>query len=305
MFSIIIPTKNRKEILKESLKNLEKIKNLVPFEVIVINDSEGDDYNDVISEFAFIKLFDNIRNGVASARNFGVTKAIFDVIIFIDDDIIVTEKALKSSIDFIDNYKNACLNVNWIYPNILHNQCKEKKFGRYILKHGFDSLKGWRKNDVWDDNNIFKVPFGASYFLVIHKKIFEKVGGYNEIFPYSGFEDHEFNIRLNKNKIDIYIDPLNFVYHNEVDKSNLLIWLDRKYKTYKTIKIGYRLGYLEADIKISLFKKGIYFLISPFRKIFYGIYYIIPNNKKFDFFSHKLIDVMHGISSFRGFYLSK
>ena len=85
--SIIIPTKDRLKVLKQTIESVIDASKQIEVEIIIVNDSNiGLDLGETN---AFVKVFQNGAKGVASARNFGALKAKFDLLLFIDDDIIL------------------------------------------------------------------------------------------------------------------------------------------------------------------------------------------------------------------------
>lgn len=103
LYSIIIPTHNRSEILA---KNLRKLNGIKKGEVIIV---ENNSTEDELKKYASIKLSENqrifyIKNSgfrLSSARNFGVTKAKGSFIFFLDDDDEITSEF----IDFLETRK--------------------------------------------------------------------------------------------------------------------------------------------------------------------------------------------------------
>ena len=107
--SIVIPTYNRKPILKKCLKALENQnlnKNISNYEVIVVDDGSTDgttswikDNNEFLSH---VVLYEQEHGGPALGRNLGVMKSKYEIIIFIDSDLIVLD-------DFIACHVNKLL----------------------------------------------------------------------------------------------------------------------------------------------------------------------------------------------------
>src|SRR5688572_27630540 len=109
-FSIIIPTKDRKEILLKSLKCIDAVTNVSDLEVIIINDSDLPLDLDVSSFRCKIRLFKNSKKGVASARNLGAEKAEHHHLIFMDDDMLVVPDTFEKLEKFWLTHSNCCLN---------------------------------------------------------------------------------------------------------------------------------------------------------------------------------------------------
>ncbi|MCL2007832.1 MAG: glycosyltransferase family 2 protein, partial [Treponema sp.] len=104
-YSIIIPHKNRPDLLKRCL---ESIPSRDDIEVIIIDDNSDPDKVNLLSfpgneskntQIHFLKQ----GKGAGYARNFGLNKAIGEWILFADSDDFFS----KNFIDIIDNYKES------------------------------------------------------------------------------------------------------------------------------------------------------------------------------------------------------
>jgi glycosyltransferase involved in cell wall biosynthesis len=90
--SVIIPTYNRKDLLRETLNSLAQ--QTYPsnhFEVIIVDDGSTDGTAAIAAEaFPFIlRYFWQSNQGDASARNLGAQQSQADILVFLDDDILV------------------------------------------------------------------------------------------------------------------------------------------------------------------------------------------------------------------------
>lgn len=253
--SIIIPTKNRTSILTTSLKFLFPSLRKQHPEIIVVNDGE-----DVINLQSFdyprIRVVKNRGKGVASARNTGATLSTGDILLFLDDDIWISEEAIEKIIEFHQHHEHAALNLNWVYPPDVQMNLHETLFGRYLEKFFFTTLKGWSKDlSEWNDHQLFQTSGVTSQNLSLRRDTFLKIGGYNESFPHAGFEDFELARKLNGARVTIYVDPTVMTYHNEADRLNIQAWLDRKYRGAITRRVAVDLGYRELSLQYPAGKK--------------------------------------------------
>ncbi len=98
IFSIVIPTYNRKPILEKCLSALEDQTYSGEYEVVVVDDGSTDGTVDWLRDINFphVKLFCQDHQGPSAARNLGVEKANGDRIIFIDSDLVVVPKFLAA-----------------------------------------------------------------------------------------------------------------------------------------------------------------------------------------------------------------
>jgi glycosyltransferase involved in cell wall biosynthesis len=107
--SVIIPTYNRKDLLRETLNSLAK--QTYPsdhFEIIVVDDGSTDGTASIVAEvFPFIlRYFWQSNQGDASARNLGVQQSQADILVFLDDDILVEADYLTYLIQAYDMGQN-------------------------------------------------------------------------------------------------------------------------------------------------------------------------------------------------------
>ena len=123
LVSVIVPTYNRPDMLKEALTSVlsQTYQNV---EVIVVNDA-GDDVKDVIdalnSEGKIIYLQHKENKGLPAARNTGLKAAKGKYIAYLDDDDIYYPNHLETLVNFLENsdYKVAytdsyCAFQEWI-----------------------------------------------------------------------------------------------------------------------------------------------------------------------------------------------
>ena len=106
--SVIIPTYNRKGLLRETLDSLTH--QTYPsdhFEVIIVDDGSTDGTAEVAAEvFPFVlRYFRQNNQGDAAARNIGARQSQADFLVFLDDDILVEPGYLTHLIHAHNNCK--------------------------------------------------------------------------------------------------------------------------------------------------------------------------------------------------------
>lgn len=175
--SIIIPTRNRKKILKKCLKALNKQScSSNKYEIIIIDDGSNQDNKTMIES---LNLKPNIRyyyqehSGSAKSRNKGINLAKGKYIIFIDDDIIVNEQFIESHLNKLLENENVIVHGPVIHTNDVNNPTSAKK-------------------KIRD----FSTAFFATGNASIKKSYLIEAGLFNENFYEYGWEDLEFGKRL-------------------------------------------------------------------------------------------------------------
>src|SRR5690349_3700785 len=99
LMSVIIPTRNRSALLRESLTSLA-CQTLASdqFEVIVVDDGATDNTREVCLEFSRrlqLKYFDIEQSGTSAAKNLGIFVSSGPIILFFDDDDYATPTYLR------------------------------------------------------------------------------------------------------------------------------------------------------------------------------------------------------------------
>ena len=110
LVSIIIPTFNREKIIGETILSIIN-QNFSNWECIFIDDRSTDNTIDLIKKycakdtrFSFFNRPDEKAKGPSSCRNFGITKAKGDFIIFLDSDDLLASYCLSERIKAFEEF---------------------------------------------------------------------------------------------------------------------------------------------------------------------------------------------------------
>lgn len=230
MLSIIIPTFNRREIVTETLNYLARTGALTDcvHEIIVVNDGDVELSNlENTGGDLKIKIVKNIGKGVATARNYGAKLAVYDILLFVDDDILLADDAVGQIIEFHQNNGNCLLSGTWVYSSEVLEKLKQTPFGRFKIQNDYICMGGIEKKQL--SENLFESESLASFCLSMRRETFERIGGFNENFPYAGCEDQEFSTKAVK--LGIKLNYLTSVktFHNELDRGDREKWMTRQF----------------------------------------------------------------------------
>jgi GT2 family glycosyltransferase len=230
----------------------------VDYEIIVVNDHKTNivEIPQLLAEN--ITCYNNPKSGVASARNYGAKLAKGIWLLFLDDDMILFRKNINSYSSYFGNKDNICVNIDWEYPPEVIEDIKKNAFGRFLIQYGFTTLRGWNNYPNWPIDSSIEVSSVASPNLLIKKSDFVDSGGYDENFPFAGFEDYAFSKRLESKKFKMFVDTSSIMYHNEEDRLEMNSWLLRKERGGVTRKIAVEYGFGEIEINYNPLKKIVY-----------------------------------------------
>ncbi|MFH0714662.1 MAG: glycosyltransferase family A protein [Candidatus Diapherotrites archaeon] len=92
--SVIVATKNRAKLLRETLGALQ-CQNFSAFEIIVVDDGSTDETAQIVGHFSGIKYLKNKGKGPAAARNAGIRASKGKIIAVMDNDCIAEKDWLK------------------------------------------------------------------------------------------------------------------------------------------------------------------------------------------------------------------
>lgn len=302
--SIIIPTYKRPQILKQSLDSILDAISELDAEVIVVNDDSSNSIS--FPEFlsnSKLKVVDNKGKGAADARNYGAELSKGEILLFMDDDILLSASSLQCALaEYSAIEQKASLNINWYYPSDLIEECKKKKFGRFLINAGYTSLKTYSGSpDYWKEDSVFETEYFSSYCLLIKKDYFESIGGYRGEVPF-GYEDYDFAYRAKKSGLRAYVTTNALVYHNENDRIIKSNWLNRKRqegygRTLGPIVSGHQ---QENQLAFSSIQKKLFNLSWMINPVLDFICSLLPNSEFFDRLYSKILSFQLGAEYYKG-----
>ena len=215
LVSIICPTYNKLDFLKQMTESVERNTNY-PFELVIVDNASTDGTEDYIlnsklkMDGQFISNKEN--KGFAIANNQGVEIAKGNFICFLNNDTIVTKNWLTEMMNVFSEEKAVgIVGARLIHPGsgtIQHAGIFEHKSGLpdhiYFRKPMDYPLAMKRKQ-------YFAVT-GAC--MVTPKILFKELEGFDERY-WCGWEDMDYCQRVRRKGFRIYYEPKSLVYHYE------------------------------------------------------------------------------------------
>ena len=210
---IVITTYKGRELLKKNLPRVIKLSPTVKKIIVIIDDGGKDDTKKFLQEkYPQIKVLSNKKNiGFVKSTNKAVASSKADFVILFNNDVYPTNDYLKSSLEYFKNkdvfavtfneQHSAPPQVSWQKGKFHFTRTKDKSQPRY---------------SAW--------PSGGT--SIIRKSIWEKLGGFNEIYSPGYWEDIDIGWRAWKSGYRIVFDPQAKVVHHHQSTFDLL---DKKY----------------------------------------------------------------------------
>ena len=245
MFSIIIPTFNNLDYLKLCIKSIRQNSTynhqIIPH-VNIGDDGTCDFLQDENIDFTFTKY----NSGICEGMNTASKKSKFKYILYSHDDFYFCpgwDNVLKNEVDTIGHN-------NFYLSGVMMNN------GPIKFNAGSD-IKSFDENKVLNEyQNYNHYDFQGSTWAphLLHRELWEKIGGFSEeFFPGTG-SDPDLNMKLWKEGVRIFKGVNNCkVYH-------FGSIVTRKYKNHPTIitesgSKGGKIFLLKWGITIKFFKK--------------------------------------------------
>jgi glycosyltransferase involved in cell wall biosynthesis len=201
--SVVIPTYNRLPILRKCLAALERQEMggpLQAYEVVLVDDGSTDDtvrwLDAHATAFPHVRLICQDHGGPAEGRNRGVDEARGDVIVFIDSDLVVTERFLL--------HHASTLEGAWREDG--NRLCFT--YGAVINTHNFDdpTAEPHKLRDLsW--------AYFATGNVAIDRRVLEESGLFDTGFRLYGWEDLELGERLRRMGVRLVRCPEAVGYH--------------------------------------------------------------------------------------------
>ncbi len=166
--SIIVPVYNVSLYLKDCINSIinQSYKN---FEVILVDDGSTDDSGAICDEYVKIdnriKVFHKTNGGLSSARNFGIAKASYDYLSFVDSDDVLSEYFIEALMQPFNNDDSVKLTVCKFKTDLTEIEKPDFKF-RYLTYK--DLLKAIYSNII---ENLAFVTWNKIY----SKQLFQEI----------------------------------------------------------------------------------------------------------------------------------
>ena len=222
--SVVIVNYNTSEQLKDCLNNL--LSQGIELEIIVVDNASSDDSVEMVrTNFPNVKLVEAKENkGLAHGSNLGLEVATGDYVLYLGSDAYPEKGVIDGMVEFMD--KNI---------NIGISTCK------LVLRNGsldMDAHRGFptpwaslthftKLNSLFPKSKFFnqyflgyedftrphEIDLCISHFMMVRKKVFDRVGRWDEDFFVFG-EDVDFCYRARKAGFELLFVPKATIFHH-------------------------------------------------------------------------------------------
>jgi len=200
--SLVIPTRNRKDLLRRCL--CSALAQSVPVEVSVMDDGSTDGTAEMMEkEFPGVKYCRLGKGrGPTFQRNRGIEMASAEIAFPLDDDSVFSSpRVVEQTLAEFDHPRVAAVGIPFLNPRLAWDLCQRAPSGNgaMAVAHAF---------------------VGAAH--AVRKDVFLQVGGYREHFFYMG-EEGDLSLRFLQAGYIVRLGKADPIYHLESPKRNLAL----------------------------------------------------------------------------------
>jgi glycosyltransferase involved in cell wall biosynthesis len=202
VLSVVIPTRDRADVLERCLAALEREQ---PDEVVVVDDGSTDHTPEVLARHQWVRTRRLTGEGRSAAKNAGVEVATGDVVLFMDDDVIATpglvEKHVQHHAAHPEENEALLGHVTWAPELEITRHMRWLERGGPLFAY----------DEIEDPDNVpFRMLYTANVSL---KRSF--LEPFDTELPI--YEDTELGYRLSKRGLRLRYDPKAVGHHLRVE----------------------------------------------------------------------------------------
>lgn len=234
LFSVVIPTRHRPELLARCLECLAAGRQAMPpddYEVIVTDDGSDSATKTLITErFTAVRWTQGLRRGPAANRNHGAALARGEWLAFIDDDCVP--------------------DTGWLAG-----------FADAISREDAVVLEGRTTSDLTAMGPFMTAPINEtggklwSCNFALRAETFRRLGGFDEDFPAAHLEDVDFHRRVEREGLAVHFVSAAMVTHPPRRIGPVLRQV-RDFRAYFYFARKHRLSLAAAGLSVRAFVRG-------------------------------------------------
>lgn len=251
--SVVILNYNVSSFLTLCLQSVQEALTGIDSEIIVVDNNSDDDSCDMIRrDFPSVHLIENKVNlGFSKGNNIGVSKAKGTHVCILNPDTVVGEHTFSQLLEFIDKNQNVgALGCKLIdgRGRFLPESKRHVPTPMVALQKLFGYTSSYYFNELDEDSNgPCDILVGA--FMLLQKRVFDEVGGFDEDFFMYG-EDIDLSYRLLKAGYSNYYFGQEAVIHFKGESTLKNSFYLKRF--YGAMKIFYRKHFFKNQIVDAL-----------------------------------------------------
>ncbi len=223
--SIIIPTKDKVEVLRECIESILAKTEYKHFKIFIVDNNSQEkktfDYYETIKNHPKIKILEyNKPFNFSAINNFAVSKVDTEFILFLNNDTkVITSEWLSAMVEHIQRKEVGAVGAKLLYPDntiqhagvILGLGAGEYRIAGHSHKHIKDSKNGY----FYRPHVIQNLSAVTGACMLTKRSLFIEMGGFDEKNLSIAFNDVDYCLKLRNKGYLIVYTPYAVLYHYE------------------------------------------------------------------------------------------
>ena len=230
--SIVIALWNQAELTLACLKSLLS-SSYTQYEIIIIDNASTDATQALLSNTLGIRVISNQENvGFLKAINQGASVATGEFLLILNNDAIIDIDAILYAVKKIESDGS----IGAVGGKIILPSGMLQEAGSIIWKDG--SCSGYlRGHDPYCNESMFEreVDYCSAVFLLTRLQLFKDLGGFNEAYAPSYYEETDYCVRLAQHDYRVIYSPKVLLTHYEFGSAVLTDTAFQQMEKNKTI----------------------------------------------------------------------
>lgn len=213
--SVVIPTYNRSEDLKNCIQSILK-GSYVPAEIIIVDNASTDNTEEIVKSFknnSCIRYIHSDKNLYATGgRILGTSNSSGDYILYIDDDNIIFPNMIESLVSYFESHSDAGL----VAPVSVYSDRQDlvSYIGAEINLISSKCKYNYRNLNVKDINysKTYTTKIAMQNCFMVSRECLEKTGGFDPIYKIM-FDESDFGMKIFNERYTQYVNPKAITIH--------------------------------------------------------------------------------------------
>ncbi|MDX9913047.1 MAG: glycosyltransferase [Candidatus Moranbacteria bacterium] len=213
--SIIIPVYNKWQYTYTCLSSLKKnVSRRISYEVVLVDDGSTDEtqylWENIVSNIVYVKNKKNL--GFVGSCNVGAKKARGELIVFLNNDTFIKKNWLESLANTFKENEN----IGLVGSKLICADGVLQEAGGIV----------WNNKNCWNYgrfgnptdpafNYLKDIDYCSGASIMLSRKIFDRLGGFDEVYTPGYFEDTDLAFRVRQLGLRTVYQPKSELYHFE------------------------------------------------------------------------------------------
>ena len=211
--SIVIPTFNRAELLLACLRSILHYTD-VAYEIIIVNDASTDKTCDLLKYLQNVTVVNNTENlDFLRSVNSGSEQAKGEYLLFLNNDVTVSDGWLSTLLDTIKRVKNC----GAVGAKLISLNGQLQEAGASIWQDGSVALYGAGDNPARPEYNYLReCDYCSAACLLVRKDLFLQLGKFDQRYVPAYYEDADLCMMIWQSGHKVIYQPAVAIFHHHM-----------------------------------------------------------------------------------------